>query len=139
MQENLLKVVVYPKVRTTKKGVNFTTYSTTMNLIDEEGKVVRKSVTLKFGKDVNISNLPKGALILTCKDTDISAPTRYKIKESYDKEGNLVKTYPVVYINGIESFDKLISKAKQSQFVTPSDEVEDEELEIESEDDDTPF
>ena len=139
MEKKLIKVIVYPKTNTTKKGnKKFTTYSTSMNLIDDEGNLVKKTITCKFGKEVDTSKLPKGALLFTIKEEDISAPSRYHIKTTTDEEGNEVKTYPVVWINGFEEVNSYRKPVEQKQFVVDDNLLEDDE-EIEMDNDNSPF
>lgn len=138
MQENLIKVIVYPKTRKTKKGVKFTTYSTTMNLVDSRedsetyGEVIKKSISVKFGPDVNKALILTTPMLLGVNSDDISAPARYIIKEDEDDEGNPVLKYPVVWINKIEVSAPYHAPVKQSQFVVElEDKIKDEEVEIE--------
>ena len=137
MEKNLIKVIVYPKTRKTKKGVKFTTYSTTMNLIDEEGELVKKSVNVKFSEDVDKKLILTTPMLLDVEEKNISAPTRYIVKEETNDEGELIKKYPVVWINKIESSATYKTPVKQSQFVVNDILEDDEETEINN--DNSPF
>ena len=145
MQENLIKVVVYPKTRQAKTGAKFVAYSTSMNLIDREkgseteGQVITKSVSVKFTDNCTNKNLIlKTPMLLTIKEEDINAPSSWYVKEETNDKGEIVKKYPCVWIEGIVSSVKYKNPVNQNQFaVKIDDEIENEEIEINN--DNSPF
>ena len=101
------KLLLMTKNYTTKDGRKFKRYFTHVNIIvegEEEKGLQKKSMTIKFSRDVDTKPLKRGILVVA--DSDISIPYKWKIKESHDENGNLKTEYPVIYIKGYESFEE---------------------------------
>ena len=95
---------------------------------EEDKGLQTKSITVKFDKSIDTSKFTRG--ILTVKDKDIDLPYRYEIKE-IEKDGELKKSYPHVFIKAYESFEE--RKPKSTAVPNLMDEEETEEVEIEEE------
>lgn len=136
-QENLLKIMVYKRNRTTKDGKRkFYSYRTEMNLPfkNEESKGLQHCyLDLKFGKEITADRLKdfKSRGYITCKQEDVSAPFIYEIKE-VEKDGKPKKEYPCVWIHGFESYTESVRRQTQNAFAT--DEAETEQIEIDPSD-----
>lgn len=128
-QNDLIKIMITKRNHKTKDGKRrFEIFRTKMKLVvkgeEEKGKQ-EKWITVKFPRDVNVSELSRG--LLTVKVADISFPRTYEI--TADEKGN--PEYPVVWVRQYKSFEPL-EKDVENPFVT--DESETEETEIESDD-----
>lgn len=105
------KILLKSKLQKGKDGKSFRTFYTTMNIVvkgeEEKGKQ-KKSLTVKFRKEVNTYNLKRG--IIT---GEFDAPFRYEVTEQNGK-----KIYPVVWVRKIDSYEEKVAQHSQDDFVT---------------------
>lgn len=114
-----IKINIYSKLKTTKKGIKFRTYFTYMNLAYKGSKEIQRlGVAVKFAKAVNLNDFKGGVVI--CNSEDIVAPNYYEITQ--DQSG--AKKYPFVYIKSIKSCEPFSNKVKQSAFVTDEEDTQ---------------
>lgn len=118
-----LKILLRSR-KVTKGKIQFTTFSTKMNLLErgkeEEGKK-EKWVTLKFTKNVDTSMLKRGYIYVLPEN--LNAPFIYEIKENADG----TKEYPTIWVKRIEKYEEESATHTQSDFVVNDTEETEED------------
>lgn len=126
----MVKLLLKSKKKKAKNGSTFRTYFTDVNIVvkgeEEKGKQ-RKSITVKFDKDLKVSNLVRG-IITVNDDKDIDLPFKYQVLE---KDGK--PSYPVIFIRKYDSYEERKGKST-IDFITDEEEtadtvIDDEEVE----------
>ena len=117
MQKLLLK----SKKKKAKNGAQFRTFFTDVMILvkgeEEKGKQ-KKTLTVKFDKTVNTSELVRG--YLTVDDKDIDLPFKYQVLKREDGSDS----YPVIYIHKYEKYEEKRGNSTIT-FLTEEDETED--------------
>ncbi|MBO7716231.1 MAG: hypothetical protein J6S85_21885 [Methanobrevibacter sp.] len=116
MQKLLLK----SKKKKAKNGAQFRTFFTDVMILvkgeEEKGKQ-KKTLTVKFDKTVNTSELVRG--YLTVDDKDIDLPFKYQVLKREDGSDS----YPVIYIHKYEKYEEKRGNSTIT-FLTEEDETE---------------
>ena len=116
MQKLLLK----SKKKKAKNGAQFRTFFTDVMILvkgeEEKGKQ-KKTLTVKFDKTVNTSELVRG--YLTVDDKDIDLPFKYQVLKREDGSDS----YPVIYIHKYEKYQEKRGNSTIT-FLTEEDETE---------------
>lgn len=122
-----VKFLLMSKQETTKDGRKFRKYWTSMDIVvkgqEDKGQQL-KSLTVKFGQDVETKNFVRG--IITAEEKDVHVPYKWEITKKIDKNGVEKEHYPVVYVDRIISYDARQPKS------TGTFNLRDEEDELES-------
>lgn len=116
----MAKLKIY-SVKTKEFGRRFWSY---MNIVvkgeESKGKQ-RKSVNVKFRKEINTYNLKRGII-----DGEFDAPFIWEIKEE-TKDGKTKKVYPTIWVRKLENYTEQLAKHPQSDFILDDEKDEDEE------------
>ena len=116
MQKLLLK----SKKKKAKNGAQFRTFFTDVMILlkgeEEKGKQ-KKTLTVKFDKTVNTSELVRG--YLTVDEKDIDLPFKYQVLKREDGSDS----YPVIYIHKYEKYEEKRGSSTIT-FLTEEDETE---------------
>lgn len=131
-----VKLLLKSKKKKAKNGAQFRTFFTDVMILvkgeEEKGKQ-RKSLTVKFDKAVNTTNLIRG--YLTVDEKDIDLPFKYQVLKREDGS----ESYPIIFIRKYENYEEKRGNSTIT-FLTEEDETEetpiDEEIEEVEEDHD---
>lgn len=124
-----VKLLLKSKKKKAKNGAQFRTFFTDVMILvkgeEEKGKQ-RKSLTVKFDKAVNTTNLIRG--YLTVDEKDIDLPFKYQVLKREDGS----ESYPIIFIRKYENYEEKRGNSTIT-FLTEEDETEetpiDEEVE----------
>lgn len=124
-----VKLLLKSKKKKAKNGAQFRTFFTDVMILvkgeEEKGKQ-RKSLTVKFDKAVNTTNLIRG--YLTVDEKDIDLPFKYQVLKREDGS----ESYPIIFIRKYENYEEKRGNSTIT-FLTEEDETEetpiDEEIE----------
>ena len=98
----MLELLLKSKKKTNQNGAEFRTYFTDVMILvkgeEDKGKQ-KKTLTVKFDKSVDTSNIIRG--IVKVEEKDIDLPFKYQVKEKDGKE-----SYPTIYIRKIASYEE---------------------------------
>lgn len=133
-----VKLLLKSKKKKAKNGAQFRTFFTDVMILvkgeESKGKQ-KKTLTVKFDKGVNTSNLIRG--YLTVEEKDIDLPFKYQVLKREDGSDS----YPIIYIRNYSNYEEKRGNSTIT-FLTEEDETEetvidDEEVEeVEDEDHD---
>ena len=131
----MIKLLLKSKKKKAKNGAQFRTFFTDVMILvkgeENKGKQ-RKSLTVKFDKNVNTSNLIRG--YLTVDEKDIDLPFKYQVLKRDDGSDS----YPIIFIRKFENYEEKRGNSTIS-FLTEEDETEEtaiDDEEVEDEDHD---
>ena len=105
-----------------KDGKNqWINFRTPMNLVvegEEEKGIQHTYVDLVFvdAEDKARAEKMKGRFKITCEDTEVNAPFIYRIREKKDKDGNIKKEYPKVFVQSVLEMVSAPKPVKQELF-----------------------
>ena len=115
-----VKLLLKSKKKKAKNGAQFRTFFTDVMILvkgeEEKGKQ-KKTLTVKFDKTVNTSELVRG--YLTVDDKDIDLPFKYLVLKREDGSDS----YPVIYIHKYEKYEEKRGNSTIT-FLTEEDETE---------------
>lgn len=116
-----VKLLLKSKKKKAKNGAQFRTYFTDVMILvkgkESKGKQ-RKTLTVKFDKNVNVSNLIRG--YLTVDEKDIDLPFKYQIQKREDG----TDSYPIIFIRKYNNYEEKRGSST-IEFLTEENETED--------------
>ena len=116
-----VKLLLKSKKKKAKNGAQFRTFFTDVMILvkgeESKGKQ-KKTLTVKFDKGVNTSNLIRG--YLTVEEKDIDLPFKYQVLKREDGSDS----YPIIYIRNYSNYEEKRGNSTIT-FLTEEDETED--------------
>ena len=116
-----VKLLLKSKKKKAKNGAQFRTFFTDVMILvkgeESKGKQ-KKTLTVKFDKGVNTSNLIRG--YLTVDEKDIDLPFKYQVLKREDGSDS----YPIIYIRNYSNYEEKRGNSTIT-FLTEEDETED--------------
>lgn len=125
-----VKLLLKSKKKKTTSGATFRAYFTDVMIVvkgeEEKGKQ-RKTVNVKFDKDLSVKDVIRG--IITCDEKDIDLPFKYQVQEKDSKP-----SYPTIFIRKYKSYEERKGKST-IEFITDEEEtadtvIDEEEVEV---------
>ena len=134
-----MKLKLFSRIQEFKRGnktIKTKVFSTLMNLVvvgEEDKGAQKKYLNLKFRQDIDTSKLVRGYIEIEDNPENINYPYKYEIKDAKDengnpikdKDGNIKKEYPCVWIRkDCFKYNEVLQKNNHQNLFVVDDEPE---------------